>query len=89
MGVKIDLYKCDICGKEFDNFSKYGGHRSGHARFGLKRKNECGEKIGKRIYTSVCQNCGGKAKKGNKYCSRGCQVSMSKKSGRRSGFVEK
>ncbi len=90
------MYVCEICGKEFDNFSKYGGHKSGHSRLGKKRKDEYGKRIRPVVYGSICMNCGGEVRTGNKYCSKSCQNEYEQKewekkwlSGEISGYSEK
>lgn len=31
------MYRCEKCGKKFENFKSFGGHKSGHARLGKIR----------------------------------------------------
>ena len=42
------MYKCETCGKEFDNLQKLGGHKSSHNR----KKKENKESI------RICKHCG-------------------------------
>jgi hypothetical protein len=69
------MFKCEICGKEFPSRESYGGHKSGHARVGRKRKDEHGNKIPstwKDEIGAVCKLCGKPTRKNNSFCSRTC-----------------
>ena len=67
----INLFVCNVCGKEFETREQFGGHVSGHSRLGKSRK----EKVSTadRVY-GYCVNCGEPLYyRGRKYCSKKCQ----------------
>lgn len=72
------MYKCDICGKEFETKEKLGGHKSGHSRLGKPRnKTTTNTKTSKERY---CKNCGKLiTKRRNVYCSIDCFREYEKK----------
>ena len=60
------MYTCDICGKQFNNPQKLGGHKSLHSRPVGRRKP---------AKLSNCVYCGKQfkvKKKNSKFCSKGC-----------------
>lgn len=62
------MYKCDICGKEFDNERQCSGHKSVHFRphqySNRQRKTE-----------SVCIYCGNRVNSKNaSFCSKQCEI---------------
>lgn len=60
------MYKCEICGKEFDTKFKLGGHKSSHSRLGKKRSKEVKEKV-------FCKNCGSEVtRRRSIFCSKEC-----------------
>lgn len=67
------MFKCDICGKEFDSSTKLGGHKSSHFRIGKKYpRNKTIEKDFSDY--PKCLNCDKQLyNKRNKYCSSKCQ----------------
>lgn len=61
------MYVCEICGKEFNNGQKFGGHLSGHVRAGKRRK--------KSSSYGFCRCCDKELTKHQKlYCSHSCQI---------------
>lgn len=60
------MFKCEICGKEFLEKTKYAGHMSGHSRLGKKRKDAS-------AYIKICKYCGKEFRRTRgKFCSLDC-----------------
>lgn len=45
------MYRCEVCGREFDNKQAYAGHKSGYSRLGKSRIGIVREPV-------YCKNCG-------------------------------
>jgi ribosomal protein L32 len=64
------VFKCKICGKEFDNRASFGGHMSGHKRFGKSTKDKSPI-----IRNRICLYCGKEfVRTRGKFCSHECSV---------------
>ena len=69
------MFKCDICGKEFETKLALGGHMSGHSRNGKKYPRDKSWRAN--IEFPKCRWCGRTLKNTRgKYCNQVCQMSF-------------